>query len=374
MHRLTLEGCHIADGINLRETTTRSLHLTGCYAGRVRLVGAKINGDVGLSGAHLAGGGKVGLEAGRIAVTGDMFCDKALSGQAFRADGGVGLMGASIGGQLVLRGAQLTGVCKGGGSDMALMAQGLTVTRDMYCDRGFCAVGGISLEGARIGVLIDEPESWPGRLELDGLTYGDLRGEPDDDSARRLPATARLEWLSRASGSPSGPRQPKQARGKLETRMRLRPDRYSPQPYQQLASYYRQLGYDHQAGIVLRANERVRNRQRKWWARGWGWIQDGIAGYGYAPGRAMALLTAALAGGALWFQWRPPVAVFPAAHPAFNAALYALDVLVPVAGLGQSSYWAPHGAGLWVAAGLHIFGWLLAITVVAAITRALNRN
>src|SRR5260221_12388935 len=93
MHRLTLEGCHIADGINLRETTTRSLHLTGCYAGRVRLVGAKINGDVGLSGAHLAGGGKGALEASRIAVTGDMFCDKA-----FRAAGGGGLLGGGTGG------------------------------------------------------------------------------------------------------------------------------------------------------------------------------------------------------------------------------------------------------------------------------------
>ena len=60
----------------------------------------------------------------------------------------------------------------------------------------------------------------------------------------------------------------------------------------------------------------------------------------------------------------------PGPHAAFNAALYTLDVLIPAPAFGQASDWNPQGAGLLVAAGLHILGWLLAITVIAAITRS----
>ena len=61
-------------------------------------------------------------------------------------------------------------------------------------------------------------------------------------------------------------------------------------------------------------------------------------------------------------------------HPAFNAALYTLDVLISAPAIGQASDWDPQGVGLPVAVGLHILGWLLAITVIAAITRSFSRN
>jgi hypothetical protein len=51
------------------------------------------------------------------------------------------------------------------------------------------------------------------------------------------------------------------------------------------------------------------------------------------------------------------------------SAIYTLDVLIPAPALGQASDFDPQGAGLPVATGLHILGWLLAITVIAAITR-----
>jgi hypothetical protein len=49
-----------------------------------------------------------------------------------------------------------------------------------------------------------------------------------------------------------------------------------------------------------------------------------------------------------------------------------LNLLVPAPGLGQASDWNPEGTGLVAAALLRILGWLLAITVVAAITRAVS--
>jgi hypothetical protein len=98
-------------------------------------------------------------------------------------------------------------------------------------------------------------------------------------------------------------------------------------------------------------------------------LQDALAGYGYTPGRALLLLAGAFVAEWLVFRARHPVPVGPGPHPAFNAALYTLDVLIPAPALGQASDFDPQGAGLAVAAGLHILGWLLAITVIAAITR-----
>ena len=72
---------------------------------------------------------------------------------------------------------------------------------------------------------------------------------------------------------------------------------------------------------------------------------------------------------------RPPAAPVSAQdHPSFNAALYTLNLIIPAPGIGQASDWNPCGELLAVAAGLRSLGWLLTITVIAAITRTLSRN
>jgi hypothetical protein len=89
----------------------------------------------------------------------------------------------------------------------------------------------------------------------------------------------------------------------------------------------------------------------------------------------VVLLACAFVGGWLVFgSYQRPPPVDPATHPVFNAALYTLDVLIPAGGLGEADDWALHGVELLLASGLHILGWLLAITVIAAITRSINRN
>ena len=333
---LDLSGAHL-DGKDGFALIAQSLTVTGTMFcgerfqadGEVNLAGARIGGQLNLSRAHLDGKGGLALSAPGLTVTGGMFCEAG-----FQADGEVSLLGASIGSQLVLRGAHLNG--KGGD---ALTAQGLTVTAHMVCDE-FQADGAVNLAGAKIGTLVDERKSWPQRLRLNGLTYGDLA---------YMPARERLDWLNRSGD-------------------------YSPQPYEQLAGYYRRLGHDEQARRVLLAKQRQRRRQRPWWARWWGWLQDALTGYGYAPGRALLLLAGAFVAGWLVFSTRHPVPVGPGPHPAFNAALYTLGVLIPAPALGQASDFDPQGTGLVVAAGLHILGWLLAITVIATITRAFTRN
>ena len=104
MHRLRLNKCSVADGIDLSEATTRTLDLRGCHVGVIRLYRAKINGTFDLGGAHLDGKGGPALDAGGLTVGRDMFCN-----EGFQAGGNISLMDASIGGQLALRGGHLDG-------------------------------------------------------------------------------------------------------------------------------------------------------------------------------------------------------------------------------------------------------------------------
>src|SRR5215472_2686473 len=64
------------------------------------------------------------------------------------------------------------------------------------------------LVNAKVGSLVDDRRSWPQLLNVDGMTYGDLTP---------MSARERLDWLKRS----------------------VRTVGYSPQPYEQLAAYYR---------------------------------------------------------------------------------------------------------------------------------------
>ena len=427
-HALRLERCHVANGADLTDASCRTTMLVDCQVGPVSLLGANITGRLSFRGSHLTGADGPVLVADGLNVTGEMTCDGG-----FLAEGGIRLPGASIGGRLTFRASSLvghgmpalianglmvardmicdegfhadgeirmpgasiggrlsfTGAVLAGAAGRALSIDGLTVGGAMFCDEGFCASGEILLQNAsihddlsfiaarllstngavlvaigltvggtlyfnagfrangeiilrntRIGVLTDDgKDSWPPRQELDGLTYGDLRPY--------LPARDRLDWLRRSA-------------------------EYHGQPYEELAAYYRRLGHDEQARRVLLAQQRERTLRRPWQARWWGWLQDALVGYGYAPGRALTLLAAALAAGWAFFRTYQPPPVNPAVHPSFNAAIYTVNLLVPAPGLGNAADWNPHGAGLAMAAGLRVLGWLLAITVIAAITRAVG--
>jgi hypothetical protein len=333
--QLDFTGAHL-DGKGERALTVQGITVTGdmfCRGlqaeGMIHLNDASIGRQLTFIGAHLDGKGERALTAQGITVTGDMFC------HGLQAEGMIHLNDASIGRQLSFTGAHLDG--KGG---RALSAQGLTVTGEMFCTEGFRADGEIYLVRASIQTLVDERNSWPRRLRLDGLTY---------DNLTYMPARERLDWLNRSAV-------------------------YWPQPYEQLAGYYRRLGQDDQARRVLLSKQRQQRRQRPRWARWWGWLQDALVGYGYAPGRALLLLAGAFIVGWLVFRGHPPAPVNPAVHPSFNAALYTLDLVIPAPGLGQASAWNPHGVELALAVGLRLLGWLLAITVIAAITRSFSRT
>ncbi len=132
--------------------------------------------------------------------------------------------------------------------------------------------GAVDLSYARIGLLRDDPESWPEQLRLDGLTYQAL--DP------QLPARRRLQWLSR---DPRG---------------------HQPQPYEQLAAHYNTIGQPGEARAVLYAREKIRHQDKAPLPRIWSLLQDIAVGYGYRPRRALAWLALLLGIGSIVFRLR----------------------------------------------------------------------
>jgi hypothetical protein len=283
----------------------------GCaVAGTVDLFGAQIGGQLWLGSAQLnSEGPDWALSAPLLKVGGGMYCNNG-----FSAAGGVNLFGAAIGSTLEFAGATLSNRGK------ALRAPGCTVEADMTFTEGFSATGSIDLSGARIGgqlhladatftdsaadlrnsdirVLYGEPSSWPDVIYLTGMTYTVI--EP------YLAARQWLRWLQRD------------------------PDGYQPQPYEQLAAYYRRVGHDEQARTVLLAKQRHRRQRLQLPARAWGHLQDTAIGYGYRPVRAFGWLILLLAFTTAYFTVSPPQAAAPG-NPQFQPLIYAFDTVIPV--------------------------------------------
>jgi hypothetical protein len=332
-----------------------------------------------MDGARLTNSGGTAMYATQISVGSSMRC-----GEGFTATGSANLDGARIGGQLNFTGATITNA---GGT--ALSAYGLHVDRDMLCD-GFTAIGEIDLTDARIGgvlsfegaklsnpagsalslhaasirelllaprerpdgdvilfntkveAFIDTQETWPTVLYLRGFTYDRL--ENQDVGTR-----ARLRWVKR------------------------HPGRFTPQLYDQLAAAYQRAGDEHAVRKV--AVTKQWRRRRAFNPLNWLWYAT--VGYGYRTWLA-GIWLAALTGLGAWVfsDAYPAHMVATSTHPpAFHAAAYALDLVLPVISLGQKSAWQPQGSAYqywsWAFTGA---GWVLTTAVVAGLTGILKRD
>jgi hypothetical protein len=316
-----------ADGIVISE----GLSCDGGFraVGTVRLADGRIGTFADFTGAHLRNPAGQALDAAGVSVGRGLMC-----GRGFTTEGELNLVGAVIGRHLYLNDATLR--APGG---RALAAWQLEV-RELYLRPRQPPEGIVDLRHARIGVLRDAPATWSPRRQ-DGLVYDAL--DP------MLPAADCLAWL-RTDG-----------------------DGYVPQPYEQLAATYRRLGQDADARTILLAKQRRRRAALPPYARAWGLLQDVTVGYGYRPVRAALWFLALLAAGAVVFALDIPPRAEPGKGPAFNAVVYALDLLFPLIDLGQERAFQPVGGDQWVAYALIMAGWVLATTIAAGITRALSR-
>jgi hypothetical protein len=121
------------------------------------------------------------------------------------------------------------------------------------------------------------------------------------------------------------------------------------------------------------AGERHRRATLSLPGRVWGYLQDLTVGYGYLPLRAAGWLAALLLVGSITFGLHPPAAADPGKAPDFVAALYTLDLLLPV-DLGQQSAFPPRGGWTWLAFLLVAAGLLFITTIAAATARRLRRQ
>ncbi|MET9352594.1 hypothetical protein ABZY14_06160 [Streptomyces sp. NPDC006617] len=122
--------------------------------------------------------------------------------------------------------------------------------------------GTVDLRGAQVSSLHDGEHSRPDVVELDGFVYGSVKvdeaGERREALGRRDSVAHRVAWIRRSPG-------------------------YNPQPYEQLASWYRKAGHDDDARRVLLARQRHRRRTLPRAARVRGHLIDATVGYGYGP-------------------------------------------------------------------------------------------
>ncbi|MFK4036338.1 hypothetical protein ACI2LC_11125 [Nonomuraea wenchangensis] len=299
--------------------------------GEIRLLGARVTGQLDFSGAHLTNPKGNALDADGLVVEGNMFFQ-----DGFQAEGVIRLLEARVAGQLGFNGARLTNP-----DGLALCCMDAEAA-SLWLAEDFAADGDVDLSGMRVRTLFDDPECWPAGMYVNELVYNDL--EPD------LPAMERLRWL-RAGGK-----------------------EYRAQPYEQLAAYYRRQGHDEEARRVLLAKQRHHRASRPWYARIWGYLLDGMVGYGYRPGRAALWVLGLWAAGSVFFTYHQPQPIKAGEHPAYQPVLYTADVLLPIINLGQESAFTHQGLAQWVASVLIVLGWMFATALVAGVTRVLTRN
>ena len=211
--------------------------------GEVNLLSIRVGERLLLDGAELRDPFGMACRLSRAQVTADLFCDHTT------ADGQMKLAGATIGAKIRLRKSVFTHP-----AGTAIHAGGLRA-QEFLLEADVRVRGGVDLSHATIGVLHDDPATWPDRLYLDGLTYQAL--------SPRLSADRRLGWLARDPGG------------------------HQPQPYEQLAAHYTAIGQPAQARTVLHAKERIQHQGKGPVSKAWSLLQDITVGYGYRPRRAL---------------------------------------------------------------------------------------
>ncbi|MBW8795464.1 MAG: oxidoreductase [Streptomyces sp.] len=315
--------------------------------GEIRLPGAQLPGGLYMNGARLEEPGPRGLA---LNLENSVISTVVLS-SGFLANGTVELRGARISAGLSLAGAVLKAPPSGDGP---CLSAPLMQAVDLDFALAEPPSGAVDLRGAQVSYLRDSQHSWPEVVELDGFVYGSIRGDETgagtEAAGRRNSVAHRVAWIRRSPG-------------------------YNPQPYEQLASWYRKAGHDDEARRVLLAKQRHRRQTLPPAARAWGHLLDVTVGYGYRPWLAGVWLLALTLLGTLSFGGHSPRPVQQGEGAPFQPLVYTLDLLIPIGGLGQRSAWYWPDESLQALAYLLIaFGWILTTAVIAGVTRALQKN
>jgi hypothetical protein len=296
--RITANDIEVRRGLTLRNCRFTS----DAYAA-VILTNANVGGRLDLSGSRLSSFGGRALQAPGLRTGGGAFLNQGFVASGADENGAVAFIGATIGGALTMRGAQIS--CTSG---PALVADYLTVHGSVFLDNdeendvpfrasGRRETGIVRLIGAHI----------TGRLVCSG---GQVRvGDPADlglnlsqtkvDGDLLLPASFTDGWLE-LNGLRYGGRVREATLPEWLDMLAKRTQYHASQPYFQLADALRTTGNERDVRRVQIARQRdlLRRGELDFWDRVWHRITGLTVGYGFRPGMAL-----------LWFAGTLAVAV-----------------------------------------------------------------
>lgn len=357
--------------IHAEDLDASSILLRGAVIkGSIRLSGAKLSGDVDAFNLRVTSDEMPAIDAGAIETRGSVVLRSA------RVEGTLRLVSARISSDLILQNAILTNPGK-----MALQLNNAVIIGILMLNGRAKVSGVLDLTGATIGTIHDTIAAWPtaGDLLLNRCLYQAIVEGPVD-------AKTRIGWLA------------------LQDPERWGED-FWPQPYEQLAKVFRDLGHDEDARSVLVAKERLQRRARRKRApnRAWRFLlgaTDGVLAvtllYGRQPLLVFAWLFFFWLAGAGVFQYAERIrAIMPnspvvlrslewtlcgldrsqsrflvttrqemnglaaerqtqldcfksqfeaASYPIFNPWMFSLETLFPVLEVGQKAFWRPNSS------------------------------
>ncbi len=313
--------------------------------GEVRLLGAKVGGQLSITGAKLKSlegeDGKVAkaaFNADRIEVSGSMFC------RGMETEGEVRLLGAKVGGQLSMREASLT------------------ATADDKC--------GLKLIGAEVDELILAFKEVDGVVDVTDAKVRSLWDAEYGEFSGQHPPALRLQGFRYESL-----REPLSAEQRLEWIDRSQQGQHQPGVYAELAEAYRRIGHRADARAIGIASERRGREDGTLVKKIWSWLLWKSVRYGYENWRAAAGLVIVITIGSILF-WVAECRFVETVRepPGLSPFIYATDVAIPVLDVGQTRTWAADGWLEWVELVLAISGYAFVAAVIAGLAGIFNRD
>ena len=434
-HALSADRLRVNGGFFLRQCR---------LVGETRMAGARLLGQFTLASTSLEASQGGALVCDGFEVGEDLFL-RSENGEPFRSVGEIRLLGAKVGGQVSLRGCSL----EKSPSDRrpTLNLDGLTVDQGVFLrpteniptsvegefrltrlQAAYVALervvlknaDGLAVSGRGLVVEGDflSSGSIEGAIRLDGITVkGMLQALLKFDGERRFVNLSDGQFGTLdlvCEGDPHLDLRRSRARGlqRVETdegrwaktylegfqyETLTPPDRnqedvdarlewigsdldgYASQPYEQLRSIYRETGFESAARKVGITSQRERRRDAPFLERIGSRLVGVTVGYGYRPAQALLWLLGIVAVGAFLFgcvfsvgESGSGAEITPIEtggdQGSFEPVAYVIDLLIPGIDLGQQSVWTAEGLALWFGILVTASGWLLAAAVLAGIS------
>jgi|GEM_PF-4128588 len=299
---LNAEGIDVGQGMYFGVGEKPRVETTGT----VSLVGARVGGQLVIAFARMKAE-DIALAADRVEVDGDMFIHGAkLKGEARFAN-------AHVTGRLEIADVEIRGK-----TSPSLCASSIRI--DAECGIRATVDGDVELDGARVdGPLKCQLDLAGGRIALDmtDASFGLLQVALQHGDAvldLRRSVTGTLHRLSGADGLP--PRTflegfvyrsltpPDRTKKEVESRLKwiaADPDGYSSHPYEQLREIYRATGFEDGARRVGIFSQQQRRRQLNLAGKTGSRFLGAVVAHGYRPSQALAWLAALVLVGCVLF-------------------------------------------------------------------------